>query len=46
MWEKQLVVEPPYDFDQVMRRLSSDPLKAVDLNKREMKVPMRLDQKP
>ena len=46
MWEKQLAVEPPYHFDQVLRRLSSDPLKAVDLNQREIKVPIRLEQKP
>ncbi|MCY7581120.1 MULTISPECIES: DNA-3-methyladenine glycosylase family protein [Bacillus] len=46
MWEKHLLVEPPYHFDQVLRRLSSDPLKAVDLDKREIKVPMRLNHKP
>ncbi|MBQ4842601.1 DNA-3-methyladenine glycosylase 2 family protein [Bacillus safensis] len=46
MWEKQLAVEPPYHFDQVLRRLSSDPLKAVDLSQREIKVPIRLEQKP
>lgn len=46
MWKKELVVEPPYHFDQVLRRLSSDPLKVIDLNKREIKVPMRWDQKP
>ena len=42
--EKQLAVEPPYHFDQVLRRLSSDPLKAVDLSQREIKVPIRLEQ--
>ncbi|OLP64242.1 DNA-3-methyladenine glycosylase [Bacillus pumilus] len=46
MWEKELVVEPPYQFDQVLRRLSNDPLKAVDLNNREIKVPMRIDRNP
>ncbi|PRS27748.1 DNA-3-methyladenine glycosylase [Bacillus pumilus] len=46
MWEKELTVEPPYHFDQVLRRLSNDPLKAVDLNKREIKVPIRLEQTP
>ena len=44
MWEKQLAVKPPYHFDQVLRRLSSDPLKAVDLSQREIKVPIRLEQ--
>ncbi|BBP87885.1 hypothetical protein BsIDN1_15030 [Bacillus safensis] len=44
--KKQLAVEPPYHFDQVLRRLSSDPLKAVDLSQREIKVPIRLEQKP
>ncbi|MFS0655831.1 DNA-3-methyladenine glycosylase family protein [Bacillus sp. 179-C3.3 HS] len=46
MWERKLVVEPPYHFDQVLRRLSNDPLKAVDIKKREIKVPLRIDQKP
>ncbi|MFJ5965984.1 DNA-3-methyladenine glycosylase family protein [Bacillus sp. NPDC093026] len=46
MWEKKLVLEPPYHFDQVLRRLSNDPLKAVDMKKREIKVPIRLGKNP
>ncbi|MGE6631740.1 DNA-3-methyladenine glycosylase family protein [Bacillus sp. NPDC077027] len=42
MWEKKCTIEPPYNFDRVLERLSNDPLKAVDMQKREIKVPIRL----
>ncbi|UII56537.1 DNA-3-methyladenine glycosylase [Cytobacillus spongiae] len=36
----------PYDFDRVLDRLSLDPLHAVDLENRTVKVPLLIDQKP
>lgn len=41
MWEEHLRIEPPYDFDRVLDRLSMDPLHHVDLKKREVCIPLR-----
>ena len=46
MWTEQVIVEAPYDFDKVLDRLSIDPLQAVDLENRTVKVPLYIDDSP
>lgn len=41
MWEERLRIDPPYDFDRVLDRLSMDPLHHVNLQKREVCIPLR-----
>lgn len=41
MWKETVSVTPPYHFDKVLERLSLDPLNAVDLHARSIKVPLR-----
>ncbi|KZZ82543.1 DNA-3-methyladenine glycosylase family protein [Bacillus sp. SJS] len=43
MWQEQVQVKPPYDFDRVLERLAIDPLNTLDLNERYVKVPLRLN---
>ncbi|WP_043931379.1 DNA-3-methyladenine glycosylase family protein [Bacillus sp. EB01] len=43
MWQETIVIEGPYNFDRVLDRLSMDPLNALDLEKRTIKVPIKLD---
>ncbi|MDA7026685.1 DNA-3-methyladenine glycosylase [Bacillus sp. CLL-7-23] len=45
MWKETVSVSPPYHFDRVLERLSLDPLHAVDLEKREVKLPLRNEEK-
>lgn len=40
MWRESVEVEPPYDFDRILDRLSNDPLNTVDLEAREVRVPL------
>ncbi|RLQ94516.1 DNA-3-methyladenine glycosylase family protein [Falsibacillus albus] len=40
MWEERLQIEGPYHFDLILERLSMDPLNAVDVNNRTVKVPI------
>ena len=46
MWEKTVHVQPPYNFDRVLDRLSINPL--IDLNKdeRSVKVPFYIKNEP
>ncbi|MCS0543705.1 hypothetical protein NXY55_27410, partial [Aeromonas veronii] len=46
MWEKTVHVQPPYNFDRVLDRLSLNPL--IDLNKdeRSVKVPFYIKNEP
>ncbi len=46
MWEKNVHVQPPYNFDRVLDRLSINPL--IDLNKdeRSVKVPFYIKNEP
>lgn len=46
MWETRLAVEPPYDFERVLDRLSLDPLNHVNLEENYVKVPLRLNGEP
>lgn len=41
MWEERIRIEPPYDFDRVLDRLSMDPLHHVRLEEREVSIPLR-----
>ncbi|MGD6796261.1 DNA-3-methyladenine glycosylase family protein [Metabacillus indicus] len=47
MWEERVKIDPPYDFDRVLDRLSMDPLHHVTMAEREVSIPMRDgDKKP
>ncbi|ASB87583.1 DNA-3-methyladenine glycosylase [Bacillus sonorensis] len=41
MWKEIVSISPPYHFDRVLERLSLDPLNAVSLEKREVRLPLR-----
>ncbi|MBV5123907.1 DNA-3-methyladenine glycosylase family protein [Bacillus halotolerans] len=41
MWKEKVSVTPPYHFDRVLNRLALDPLNAVDLKARDIRVPIR-----
>ena len=45
MWKETVSVTPPYHFDRVLDRLSLDPLNAVNLDKREVKLPLAIKTK-
>ncbi|MCY8543076.1 DNA-3-methyladenine glycosylase [Bacillus haynesii] len=45
MWKETVSVSPPYHFDRVLDRLSLDPLNAVNLDKKEVKLPLRNQNK-
>ncbi|MFN2747845.1 DNA-3-methyladenine glycosylase family protein [Bacillus sp. z60-18] len=45
MWKEKVSISPPYHFDRVLDRLSLDPLNAVDLEKREVRLPLRSREK-
>ena len=38
--DKQISLPFAYDFDRALERLASDPVNAVDLSKREIRIPM------
>ncbi|WP_018664380.1 DNA-3-methyladenine glycosylase family protein [Heyndrickxia acidiproducens] len=40
MWEKTVTIQGPYNFDRALERLSLDPLQAVDILKRQVKIPI------
>ncbi len=46
MWTERIAVEGPYDFDKVLDRLAIDPLQAVDLENRAVKVPLYINDSP
>ncbi|WP_053361594.1 DNA-3-methyladenine glycosylase [Bacillus sp. FJAT-27251] len=43
MWQETISIPGPYNFDLALDRLSLDPLHAVDLNSRTVKVPVAND---
>ncbi|MGD7008622.1 DNA-3-methyladenine glycosylase family protein [Metabacillus sp. 84] len=43
MWQEQVQVAAPYDFDRVLERLSIDSMNVLDLAERYVKVPLRLN---
>ncbi|HHY73292.1 MAG TPA: DNA-3-methyladenine glycosylase 2 family protein [Bacillus bacterium] len=44
MWQEQMELEGPYNFDRVIERHAIDPLNQVDLQKRLIKVPILIDK--
>lgn len=46
MWKELISVEAPYHFDGVLDRLSMDPLQAVDMKERTVKIPLYIDGFP
>lgn len=46
MWEKKVHVQPPYDFDRVLDRLSINPLITLNKEERSVKVPFYSENKP
>lgn len=40
MWEETMSINGPYNFDLALSRLALDPLNAVDIEKRSVKVPL------
>lgn len=42
MWREQISIAGPYNFDRVLERLSLDPLHAVDVENRSVKVPIKV----
>jgi DNA-3-methyladenine glycosylase II len=45
MWEDKVAISGPYNFELALSRLALDPLHAVDIEKRSVKVPLVLDDK-
>ncbi|MDM5186948.1 DNA-3-methyladenine glycosylase [Bacillus sp. DX4.1] len=43
MWSEHVMLEYPYHFDEVLRRLSFDPLNAVNLEDKTIQVPLIVD---
>ncbi|WP_416829064.1 DNA-3-methyladenine glycosylase family protein [Ectobacillus polymachus] len=43
MWSTVVTLENPYNFEQVLQRLSLDPLNIIDLNEQLVKVPISLN---
>jgi DNA-3-methyladenine glycosylase II len=46
MWEKTVHVQPPYNFDRVLDRLSINPLIDLDKDERSVKVPFYIKNEP
>ncbi|MEH7388066.1 DNA-3-methyladenine glycosylase [Bacillus sp. JJ1521] len=46
MWEKTVHVQPPYNFDRVLDRLSINPLNDLNKNERSVKVPFYIKDEP
>lgn len=46
MWKEIVTIKAPYHFDAVLDRLSLDPLQAVDISARTVKVPIYIDSLP
>ncbi len=46
MWEKTVHVQPPYNFDRVLDRLSINPLNDLNKDERSVKVPFYIKDEP
>ncbi|RFB13469.1 DNA-3-methyladenine glycosylase 2 family protein [Bacillus sp. HNG] len=46
MWEKTVHVQPPYDFDRVLDRLSINPTNYLNKDERSVKVPFYIKNEP
>jgi DNA-3-methyladenine glycosylase II len=45
VWQETIQIDGPYNFDSVLQRHASDPLKQLDLEKRTIRVPTAIAQK-
>lgn len=45
LWKEEVTVVGPYDFDRALRRMAFDPLNAVDLKKRSIRVPLFVNER-
>lgn len=45
MWEEKLEVNPPYNFSESLSRLSLDPIHFVNIEKKEVRLPIYATQK-
>lgn len=45
MWRTKVELQSPYNFDQVLQRLALDPLHAVNMDEKEIKIPLIMDGK-
>ncbi|WP_147533512.1 DNA-3-methyladenine glycosylase family protein [Bacillus marasmi] len=46
MWQENIKINGPYNFDEVIRRQTFDPLHVLSLNERWVKVPLWIDGTP
>ncbi|MFS0862575.1 DNA-3-methyladenine glycosylase family protein [Fredinandcohnia sp. 179-A 10B2 NHS] len=46
MWEKKVDIQPPYDFDRVLERLSLDPLITINQKESSVNVPFYYEGEP
>ncbi|HET7657373.1 MAG TPA: DNA-3-methyladenine glycosylase [Bacillales bacterium] len=46
MWQEEVAIEGPYDFEKALPRLAFDPLSVVDLKEKSLKVPLFIEGKP
>jgi DNA-3-methyladenine glycosylase II len=46
VWQEEIRIEGPYNFDRVLERHSLDPLSSMDRNKRSIKVPVLINLEP
>ncbi|MEW8986208.1 MAG: DNA-3-methyladenine glycosylase 2 family protein, partial [Bacillus sp. (in: firmicutes)] len=46
MWQENIKINGPYNFDEVIRRQAFDPLHVLSLNERWVKVPLWIDGTP
>lgn len=46
MWTETIHIQGPYNFDSVLDRLSLDPLRVMDIEKKIIKVPIYIDKQP
>lgn len=46
MWQEIIEISGPYNFDEVLRRQSIDPLNVITLEQRSVKVPLIVEKQP
>jgi DNA-3-methyladenine glycosylase II len=46
MWQETLTIAGPYNFDEVLRRQAFDPLHAISMEQRSVKVPLLIENAP
>lgn len=46
MWQENITINGPYNFDEVLRRQAFDPLNVISLEQRSVKVPVWIENQP